>query len=185
MKNPKDSNLATLEFELNVDSLVNRFKMGKIGKVYDSLVNDEEIQQYFEEKLLKPCQKKLSEMSEEVKKVLGPTFSTQNIWSNFSINLVNNIFRNAIEIWMDTGENLDEIIVGFADKEIAKKVIDILANSMTSFADNVSEISTTVRHYSEQFEMQQDMDESKNYFEEEKEDNVVSFFSKKSSKLLN
>ena len=123
---------AMLELKFNSENL--RKKMTK-------LLSDQELHNYLEEILLKPCNKAIKSMPYGSTRdfVIDATDVAQ-IWYNLRINMMYNALQRAFVEWMDHGKNIDEELENTLTLDFAKHVVDILRVTMLSMIERSDEV---------------------------------------------
>lgn len=125
-------------FEVDYRTLVSRLKRGNIGKHIESVMQTEEVQRYFDEKLVQHCAMLAMSVSVTNRKIFLEVVEPEKLWKNLSINLANNTLRNCLNLWLyEEDASFDELIIQFVTPENIRHVIDALQDSFTKFAEQL------------------------------------------------
>lgn len=118
--------------------IIERFKKGRIGQVYEGVASCDEVKSYFSEHLVCWSEKKLAEMTPragtEFKKFVTPEILWQSFFDNFALNA----YVSGMTKWLSAADDtFDDLIIAFATPENAVRVIDALRNSLEKKATEV------------------------------------------------
>ncbi|MBQ8300050.1 MAG: hypothetical protein IJX99_09425 [Clostridia bacterium] len=122
---------------IQIDSrmLVTRLKRGNLGKHIENVLQTEEVQRYFDERLVQHCAILAMNVSAKKRDFFLAVVEPEKLWKNLSINLANNILRNCLNLWLyEEDTSFDELIIQFVTPENIKHIIDALRDSFTNFA---------------------------------------------------
>lgn len=125
-------------FQVDSRSLVSRLKRGNLGKHIENVLQTEEVQRYFDEKLVQHCAMLAMSVSAKNRAFFLEIVEPERLWKNLSINLANNALHNCLNLWLyEEDTSFDELIIQFVTPENIRHIIDALQVSFTNYAEQL------------------------------------------------
>lgn len=137
----------SVEFRVDKNAFFEKFTRGKIGREFSDFVNNPEIKAYLKENIVEWAKPFIDEIIGVNKQ---DAFKSMITFDNVYYTMASMTFAKAIEEWMNSGGNLDNIILSkltkseFEDnvktfKKSFKKLISKIESVQPTFVDDIEE----------------------------------------------
>lgn len=120
-----------LIIQFESEKLEQKFKNRELKAKLNALMMNEEVQNYFEERLMKPCTEVVSRLPDSFEKVsMRETVKEVNMRYNLRMNVMYMALRKAFELWITGKCTIDEGLEKSLNVDLVKETIEILGEMM-------------------------------------------------------
>ena len=146
-------NKSGISIDFNSAMLDEKFKSEALQRKLTKLLSDRELQNYIEEKLLKPCNEAVNALVPGLAKdFMRDTVKEANVWLNIRINVMYNSVKQAFIAWLSEGKNIDDELEKILDVEFCKYVTDIVCDTILCMVERSEELAAEIPDEDENFE---------------------------------